>query len=96
MSVFADTSGLYAVVDRKDANHERAKTAWVDWLTKGETLLTNNYVVLETVSLLQDRMGLAAVRLFYEDFMPFSGSTGFRNNSISPAWRRCSSLHGGG
>jgi uncharacterized protein len=70
MTIFADTSGLYAVVDRKDANHERANTAWADWLTKGEALLTNNYVVLETVSLLQNRMGLAAVRLFYEDFMP--------------------------
>lgn len=70
MSAFADTSGLYAVVDLQDANHERAKTAWAHWLTKGEALVTNNYVVLETVSLLQSRIGLAAARLFYEDIMP--------------------------
>ena len=70
MSVFADTSGLYAVLDRNDVNHSRANAAWADWLTKRQKLLTNNYVVLETVSLLQNRMGLAAVRTFYEDILP--------------------------
>jgi uncharacterized protein len=70
MSVFADTSGLYAVLDRNDANHSKANAAWADWLSNKQELLTNNYVVLETVSLVQNRMGLAAVRTFYEDIMP--------------------------
>ena len=70
MSVFTDTSGLYAVFDRDDANHSRAKAAWVEWLRAGETLLTNNYVLLETTALLQHRLGVAAVRALYEDVVP--------------------------
>jgi uncharacterized protein len=70
MSVFADTSGLYAVLDRNDANHSKANSAWADWLSNRQKLLTNNYVVLETVSLIQNRMGLAAVRTFHEDILP--------------------------
>jgi uncharacterized protein len=70
MSLFADTSGLYAMLDRNDANHLRAKAVWSDWLTNRETLLTNNYVLLETVSLLQSRIGLAAIRTLWEDVMP--------------------------
>jgi uncharacterized protein len=70
MSLFADTSGLYAILDRNDANHLKAKAAWADWLGKREVLLTNNYVLLETASLLQSRIGLAAVGTLYEDITP--------------------------
>jgi predicted nucleic acid-binding protein len=70
MSVFADTSGLYAVFDRDDANHPKAKTAWEAWLHAGELLVTSNYVLIETLALLQHRLGLAAVRAFHEDVMP--------------------------
>lgn len=70
MSVFADTSALYAVFDRDDSNHSKARAAWTEWLRAGEPFVTNNYVVLETLALLQHRLGLAAVRAFHEDVMP--------------------------
>jgi len=70
MSVFADTSGLYAVFDRDDANHSRSQTAWANWLREGEVLMTNNYVLLEVTALLQHRLGMAAVRALYEDVVP--------------------------
>ena len=70
MSIFADTSGLYAVFARDDANHLKAKSAWVDWLRGGEALVTNNYVMLETLALLQHRIGIAAVRALHEDVAP--------------------------
>jgi len=70
MSVFADTSGLYAVFDRDDTNHVRARAFWVEWLRTGEPIVTNNYVLVETLALLQRRIGLAAVRAFHEDIMP--------------------------
>jgi predicted nucleic acid-binding protein len=70
MSVFADTSGLYAVFDRGDANHSRSQTAWANWLREGEVLMTNNYVLLEVTALLQHRLGMAAVRALYEDVAP--------------------------
>jgi len=56
MSLFADTSGLYAILDRNDANHLKAKAVWAHWLSNREALLTNNYVLLETASLLQNRI----------------------------------------
>ena len=70
MTVFLDTSGLYAVFDRDDANHARARTAWVEWLREGALLLTNNYVLLETAALLQHRIGMAAVRALHEEVTP--------------------------
>jgi uncharacterized protein len=70
MSVFVDTSGFYAVFAADDANHSRAKAAWADWVRGGETLVTNSYVILETMALLQNRMGLAAVRAMHEDVVP--------------------------
>ena len=70
MTVFLDTSGLYAMFDRDDANHSRARDVWVEWLREPAVLLTNNYVLLETAALLQHRIGTAAVRALHEDVMP--------------------------
>jgi predicted nucleic acid-binding protein len=70
MTVFVDTSGLYAVFDKDDDNHSRARAAWAEWLHEGAAFLTNNYVLLETTALLQHRIGVAAVRALHEDVMP--------------------------
>jgi uncharacterized protein len=70
LTVFLDTSGLYAVFDRDDANHARARAAWVEWLRESTVLLTNNYVLVETTALLQHRIGVAAVRAFHEEVIP--------------------------
>jgi uncharacterized protein len=70
MTVFLDTSGLYAVFDRDDENHSRAKIAWAEWLHEGASLLTNNYVLAETAALLQYRIGVAAVRALHEEVAP--------------------------
>lgn len=70
MTVFMDTSGIYAVFDRDDANHAKAKAAWAHLLDGRTVLLTNNYVLLETIALLQHRIGLDAVRAFHDDVEP--------------------------
>lgn len=70
MTVFLDTSGLYAIFDRDDVNHTRAKAAWVAWLSESAVLLTNNYVLVETTALLQHRIGVAAIRALHEEVMP--------------------------
>lgn len=70
MTVFLDTSGLYAVFDRDDSHHSRATAAWAEWLREGAILLTNNYVLLETAALLQHRIGIAAVRALHEEVTP--------------------------
>jgi uncharacterized protein len=70
MTVFVDASGLYAAFDKDDVNHSRTSAAWMEWLREGATLVTNNYVVPETIALLQHRIGVAAVRVLHEDVMP--------------------------
>lgn len=40
MTVFVDTSALYAVLDRDDANHERARQTWTQLLQESANLLT--------------------------------------------------------
>lgn len=70
MTVFLDTSGLYAVFDRDDAHHPKAEAAWVEWLREGAALLTNNYVLLETAALLHTGLESRTVRALHEDVTP--------------------------
>jgi predicted nucleic acid-binding protein len=70
VTVFVDTSAFYAILDRDDANHRRAGAAWTALLDEGATLLTHNYILVETVALLQHRLGLAAVHAFCQDVVP--------------------------
>jgi len=62
--VFVDTSGLYALVDRKDAHHPAARTVIERLLRSGRRLLATDYVVAETVNLANARSGTGvAVRV---------------------------------
>lgn len=63
-----DTSALYALLDRDDANHTAAAGAFPSLLE--ETLLTHNYVLVETTALVQSRLGGAAVAALLEDLVP--------------------------
>ena len=70
MRVFIDTSAFYALLDRDDVNHEKARSAWVELLNVDNSLVTSNYVMVETFALLQNRLGVKAVRGFQEDILP--------------------------
>jgi predicted nucleic acid-binding protein len=70
VTVFVDTSALYAMVDHADASHDSAQAIWGRLLNGGAALLTNNYVLLETCALLQNRLGVAALRAFQQDAVP--------------------------
>ena len=63
-TVFADTSALYAVLDRDDENHAEAVRRLSEISSAHATLLTSNYVVVETCALVQRRIGQAALRTF--------------------------------
>ncbi|MGH3441974.1 MAG: type II toxin-antitoxin system VapC family toxin [Nitriliruptorales bacterium] len=56
--ILADTSALYALLDRDDRNHVAAVAAWDT--VSAETPLTHNYVVVETMALTQHRLGMGA------------------------------------
>ncbi len=70
--IFIDTSAFYAVMDRDDEFHKQAKASWTKILSEesDEQLITSNYVLVESFALLQSRLGLSAVRTFYEDILP--------------------------
>lgn len=64
MIVFADTSALFALLVRDDFMHVRARANFEHFAENGTTLVTSSYVVLETLALLQRRIGMGAVRDF--------------------------------
>jgi len=70
MRTFIDTSAFFALLDRDDANHKNARAAWAQILNPDHTLVTSNYVLVETFALLQNRLGLSAIRGFQEDILP--------------------------
>ena len=70
MTVFVDTSAFYAVLDRDDDSHGSASAIWGRLLGSRVALITNNYVLLETCALLQNRLGVAALRAFQQDAVP--------------------------
>lgn len=70
MIIFVDTSAFYTLLDADDANHARAKTAWAQCLDPSARLSSSNYVLLETMALIQHRLGMVAVRRFHEEVVP--------------------------
>jgi predicted nucleic acid-binding protein len=71
--VFVDTSALLAVLNAGDENHARAARVFRGLLESSEELVTSNYVLVETMALLQHRFGLAAARGFQDDMVPVLG-----------------------
>ena len=70
MSVFVDTSALFAILDADDQNHEQAKQAWVSLITQGTDLVCTSYILVEAFALVQRRLGMEAVRVLQEDMAP--------------------------
>jgi predicted nucleic acid-binding protein len=70
MTIFVDTSAFFAVFDNDDSRHEAAREIWTRLVTEEATLITTNYVLVETSALFQRRFGLPALRAFYEDVVP--------------------------
>ncbi len=58
------------MADAEDENHLRARECWDRLLDEHESLVTSNYVLLETLALLQRRLGLDAARAFQGTVVP--------------------------
>ena len=72
--VFVDTSAIYAVLDADDANHESASRAFQQLLNGVEIddieAVTHGSVIVETVALALRRLGMEAVKVVVDDFIP--------------------------
>jgi len=67
--IYVDTSAFYALIDRSDPYHRKASVLWPELLNDHITLITSNYVVWETLGLLQKRIGFEAASLWYKDIL---------------------------
>ena len=68
--VFVDTSALLALLVGSDEAHEEAKEGFGRLRAERASLVTSSYVLVETYALLQNRIGIGAVRIFREAFAP--------------------------
>lgn len=69
MTLFVDTSALYALLDRDDAENGVA-AGFFGELSAEADLVTHNYVLVETLALVQARLGADAVHGFVTDLLP--------------------------
>lgn len=70
MTVYVDTSALYAYLVADDPEHTAAVAAFELLRADDRRLHTTSFVLVETIALLQARVGLAAVRTFHDDLRP--------------------------
>ena len=68
MTLFVDTSALYALMDRDDLNHDAARRFWAE-LDPNDPLITHNYVLVETSELVQRRLGFEALQTLVDVLM---------------------------
>ena len=70
MVTFVDTSALYALLSASDMNHEWAEAQWLQWVGDSAELILSNYILLETTALVRRRLGMQALRQFYDLLLP--------------------------
>jgi uncharacterized protein len=69
-TVFVDTSGFYAALDRTDPFHLQAANAFQKSVAENWRLITSNYVVHETWALVQHRLGWDGLDAFLDGLLP--------------------------
>jgi predicted nucleic acid-binding protein len=87
--VVADTSGLYAILDADDRCHEVAARAWTQLVESTRSIVLHHFVLLETWSLLQARLGMEAVGTFHRDFWPLCDLVPVTESLIARGAARC-------
>lgn len=71
MRVFIDTSAILTHYDADDEQHGVIEELWQNLLAKEIALISTNYVLLETASLMQRRFGLSAVLSIEREIRPW-------------------------
>ncbi|MBM4319426.1 MAG: type II toxin-antitoxin system VapC family toxin [Deltaproteobacteria bacterium] len=67
MRAFVDTSAFLALLDGGDRFHRQAVEIWDRLVDEAATLVTSNYIVLETNAIVQRRLGMEALQVFTDE-----------------------------
>ncbi len=70
MSIFIDTCAFIALINLSDEFHSIASDLFKKVAGSDEEFFTSNYVILETIFLLQRELGLSAVSDFRKYILP--------------------------
>lgn len=70
MSLFVDTSALLALLDDEQPGHRAVAAEWRRAVESGRLLLISNYIEVESLALVQRRIGVEGVRALVEVFLP--------------------------
>lgn len=81
-AIFVDTAGWMACADAADPAHARATAARDTALKAGRVLVTTDYIVDETLTLVRMRLGLPAAEAWWSQV---DGSTRVRWQWIDPS-----------
>jgi predicted nucleic acid-binding protein len=68
--IFVDTSAFLAVMNTADDFHIQAKEQWRVLLENTDLLITNNYILLETIAILQKRHGINSIQNLQTNLLP--------------------------
>ncbi len=68
--VFVDSSAFLAQVNVLDQFHGKSRETWLDLLQRDVRLVCNNYVLLESIAIMQSRHGLDVLCRFQNQMMP--------------------------
>lgn len=69
MVTFVDTSALIALVNSNDEFHQQAKGQWKILIEDKDSLFSNNYVILESISLIQRCFGMDWIHALQTDVL---------------------------
>lgn len=69
--ILIDTSAIYANLSSSEKNHEIASQTWKDHIKNDTRIFTPNYVIVETISLVQNRLGMRSIFEFQMKMVPF-------------------------
>ena len=64
--IFVDTAGWMALADAKDPHHEASRSVRDEWLRQGGILLSTDYVMDETLTLIRIRLGLKSAAHWWD------------------------------
>ncbi len=70
MNIFIDTSALFALMDSGDKFHKESSNTFIKLANNRSVFHSSNYIIIETIVLVQNRLGLDALRIFQNNIVP--------------------------